>query len=267
LAEGACSCFVFFCVALTPRDSSDTLVRHISRYHEGKESFRSRALRACDHCKARKVQCSMGTPCHSCLQRELSCSYGTSAISDQPQQTLQTNSTPSQVALLTLDQEISELDKYIALYFTEFHPTWSFLHKSSFRPKRESQVLVHSVVMTGLWLSNEKGAKETAIEMHHTLMTSIQRQRVCVLPLLFARYRSYVPVVRMGYFSLRYNQRRNDLAHSHLSSHSLEHHTSLDSPETSIERGIGVSCARLRDPGRSREQQPEERHVQLSKYA
>jgi hypothetical protein len=84
---------------------------------------------------------------------------------------------------------MSELDKYMALYFTEFHPTWSFLHKSSFRPKRESQVLVHSVVMTGLWFSNKKGAKKTAIEMHQTLMASIQRQRVCIMPLLFAHYR------------------------------------------------------------------------------
>ena len=183
-----CFCFLFSCVALTPRDSSDTLVRHISRYHEGKESFRSRALRACDHCKARKIQCSMGTPCHSCLQRGLSCSYGTSATFDDPEQTLQTHSTPGQTASFNLDQETTELDKYIALYFTEFHSTWSFLHKSSFRPKRESQVLVHSVVMAGLWFSNEKGAKETAIEMHQTLMASIRRQSVCILPLLFARY-------------------------------------------------------------------------------
>jgi hypothetical protein len=43
--------------------------------------------------------------------------------------------------------------------------------------------------MAGLWFSNEKGAKETAIEMHQTLMTSIQHQRVCILPFLFARYR------------------------------------------------------------------------------
>ena len=180
---------MFSCVALTLRESSDTLVRHISRHHEGKESFRSRALRACDHCKARKIQCSMGTPCHSCLQRGLSCSYGTSATFDDPEQTLQTHSTPSQIASFNLDQEMTELDKYIAFYFTEFHPTWSFLHKSSFRPKRESQVLVHSVVMTGLWFSNKKGAKKTAIKMHQTLMTSIQHQRVCILPFLFARYR------------------------------------------------------------------------------
>jgi len=57
------------------------------------------------------------------------------------------------------------------------------------------------------------------------------------------------------------------LAHSYLSSDSLEHHTSLDSLETDLECGIGVSCARLRDLGGSREQQSEERHVQLSKYA
>lgn len=173
---------------LTCSDHSDTLHRHVSRRHEGKAWDRSRALRACAQCKTRKTQCSIVMPCSPCLGRGWLCLYedataGTTGDSQHQDQTL---ATPGQAGITSLDQRATELDRYTNDYFTQFHPMWSFLHKSSFRPERESQVLVHSVVMAGLWSSEEKGAKEAAVAMHQTLIASIRLQRVCtVSPLVF----------------------------------------------------------------------------------
>jgi hypothetical protein len=174
------------CVALTCSDHSDTLRRHVAQRHEGKESIRSRALRACAHCRTRKTQCSMVMPCSPCVERGWVCLYedttpGTTTGSQHKEQTL---ATPGQAKIISLDQEGPELDRYIDRYFTHFHPTWSFLYKSSFCPKRESQVLVHSVVMAGLWSSEDNGAKQTAVEMHKKLIASIRLQRVCTILLL-----------------------------------------------------------------------------------
>lgn len=41
----------------------------------------------------------------------------------------------------------SSLDDYVEIYFHHFHPSWPFLHLSTFNPTTEPGVLVQSVMM------------------------------------------------------------------------------------------------------------------------
>ncbi|KAH7345832.1 hypothetical protein BKA66DRAFT_506315 [Pyrenochaeta sp. MPI-SDFR-AT-0127] len=158
----------------------DSLRRHIVRYHEGRELIRTRVLRACTHCKARKTQCSGILPCAFCSERGLSCSY--EAMADGTAGDLQNfhgqmYELTSQTTLPSREQEMAEINSCTNSYFRHFHPTWSFLHKATFHPTKESRILVQSVVMVGLWVTKEMRAQTVATEIHERLMASIQLQR------------------------------------------------------------------------------------------
>ena len=53
----------------------DTLQKHLDLHHKG----RTRAVRACERCKAAKVKCDSQTPCARCVQAHQDCTYSTPA--------------------------------------------------------------------------------------------------------------------------------------------------------------------------------------------
>jgi Fungal specific transcription factor domain/Fungal Zn(2)-Cys(6) binuclear cluster domain len=53
----------------------DTLQKHLDLHHKG----RTRAVRACERCKAAKVKCDSRTPCAPCVRAHQDCTYNTPA--------------------------------------------------------------------------------------------------------------------------------------------------------------------------------------------
>jgi hypothetical protein len=68
---------------------------------------------------------------------------------------------------------------YVDLYFKLFHPYWPFIHQASFREYDEASLLIQSINVIGLWLSNEENAQSRAIALHDVLSSAIHEQTVC----------------------------------------------------------------------------------------
>ncbi|KAF9636104.1 putative C6 and C2H2 transcription factor [Lasiodiplodia theobromae] len=154
----------------------DSLRRHIKLHHRDKDLKRLRALAACVNCKARKTKCEGSAPCDFCLERGLQCKYdngGGGADQAQPEP-----ATSSQTPIDCTNLWSPEIDQYVEAYFARFHPTWSFLHKATFSPRRELPFLVQAVVMIGLWATTQQsGAREAAIKLHEKMRVSIREQQ------------------------------------------------------------------------------------------
>jgi hypothetical protein len=67
---------------------------------------------------------------------------------------------------------------FIDIYFHDFHPTWPFLHRGTFKIAKEPCILLQSMVMIGLWIKGGQKARDTAMTFHLKLLSAIQDQRV-----------------------------------------------------------------------------------------
>ncbi|GFG01657.1 zinc finger protein C11D3.17 [Aspergillus udagawae] len=159
---------------------SDTLRRHMRSMH-GVEAP-ARIKFACTSCRNQKARCQGGSPCSNCLRRGLQCSLA-QEDEDEGQQvgdlSGSTDSGPVAHPSPTHPKASrSEKERhYISLYFRLFHPYWRFIHQGSFKESAETPLLVQSMVVIGLWLSNEDNAQSRAIALHNVLSSAIHQQR------------------------------------------------------------------------------------------
>ncbi|KAI9376113.1 hypothetical protein BJX61DRAFT_539125 [Aspergillus egyptiacus] len=158
---------------------NDTLRRHIRRDHKDTEAPSTRALQACRACRMGKVRCRGGRPCDTCRAQDHDCIFdegppppveaGLSCPDGNPE--------PSTSSIgLGLDSA-SQIDRYVQLYFTEFHPHWPILHRGTFSVHHEPPLLVQAVLMIGLWVSGTSSAQRAALELHLKLGNSILAQK------------------------------------------------------------------------------------------
>ncbi|KAL2822080.1 hypothetical protein BJX63DRAFT_182447 [Aspergillus granulosus] len=145
----------------------DTLRRHMQKVHGMTEPARMKF--ACTWCRDQKSRCEGGPPCSNCLRRGLQCSLR----QDGEAQQCGHDSCPTDNK-----RSRSEKEKYfIAQYFRLFHPHWPFIHQGSFRECDEDPLLVQSIMVIGLWLSDEDNAQQRAIALHNVLGSAIYEQK------------------------------------------------------------------------------------------
>jgi hypothetical protein len=162
--------------------SSDTLRRHMRSMH-GVEAP-ARIKFACTSCRNQKARCQGGSPCSNCLRRGLQCSLAQEDEDEGQQMGDLSGSTDTRSVAhpSPTHPKASRSEKerhYISLYFRLFHPYWRFIHQGSFKESAETPLLVQSMVVIGLWLSNEDNAQSRAIALHNVLSSAIHQQRVC----------------------------------------------------------------------------------------
>ncbi|KAJ6115354.1 hypothetical protein N7486_001132 [Penicillium sp. IBT 16267x] len=157
--------------------ASDTLRRHVRREHKMIEPL-NRAARACENCHASKSRCQGAVPCDECLRRKLECSFDDHSGVVQkrrPESSADRASSP-----IHEEPPCNNWEKgaeYIRHYFETFHPHWSFVHRGSFNLRRETPLLVQSMVVIGMWASGEESAKSAAVELHDKINMAIRDQR------------------------------------------------------------------------------------------
>ncbi|KAL3441452.1 hypothetical protein BJX65DRAFT_254409 [Aspergillus insuetus] len=137
---------------------SDTLRRHIRQNH-GISCPISR-IRACDSCRALKARCDGGSPCRECSRRQIACSLSGTSPTLAP----------------TSSREEKE-KRAIAMYWSDFHPRWPFVHQASFQNYEEGPLLVQSIVAIGLWATGEQSARSAALQLHKVLGSALLEQR------------------------------------------------------------------------------------------
>jgi hypothetical protein len=156
-------------------ESRDTLRRHIWQHHKIKEPS-SRARQACEGCRATKSRCK-GLPCTECVRRVIECVFK-DQNQDQDQNPDQTTQSEDKGTTIHPTPLSNKRDQYINLYFEKFHPRWPFIHKGSFDAKRETPLLVQSMVVLGMWASGEESARSAAVDIHHNLDSAVRAQKV-----------------------------------------------------------------------------------------
>ncbi|CAG8054329.1 unnamed protein product [Penicillium salamii] len=144
---------------------SDTLRRHVWQHHKIKEPS-ARARQACEGCRATKSRCQGGLPCNECIRRSIECNFR-----DQNEEDKET-SVPLDPTLLS-----EKRDHYIQLYFEKFHPKWPFVHRGSFDVHHETPLLVQSMVVLGMWTSDEETTRRAAVDIHNNLDLAICQQK------------------------------------------------------------------------------------------
>ncbi|KAL4860452.1 hypothetical protein BDV12DRAFT_191694 [Aspergillus spectabilis] len=157
----------------------DTLRRHTQKMHGATEPPDTK--RACTACRIQKTRCEGGPPCSNCLRREIHCS---SSRGYKEQQRISHVSSPTaSLPAMSHDpptqskESHSEKERrYVDLYFKLFHPYWPFIHQVSFREYDEAPLLIQSINVIGLWLSNEDNARSRAIALHDVLGSAIDDQ-------------------------------------------------------------------------------------------
>lgn len=84
------------------------------------------------------------------------------------------------------DQGQLDIDYYVEIYFASFHFQWPIIHKSSFLRSKDSQphILVLSIAMIGLWVTEDKAAQSRAENMHDKLVALLESRKVSSLDLL-----------------------------------------------------------------------------------
>lgn len=154
--------------------SSDTLRRHIRQNHEGSGNMPP-IKQACENCRALKSRCQGGMPCTGCERRNIYCS-----LLDQPRSSEQElksrDQSPQHAASLSYPEKIQH---FLNLYFELFHPHWQIIHKGSFDPRTEADLLVKSMVVIGMWTTGVQSTQSAAIDLHAVLNSAIYQQRVC----------------------------------------------------------------------------------------
>lgn len=126
---------------------------------------------ACAHCRKTKSRCQGGSPCSECLRRGIHCSLDRQVEAPSPP-TGGSDIPPSSAGRSEPGR------RFLDLYFKKFHPYWLFVHRGSFDKDVESPLLVHAMVVIGLWMSEEPNARSAAIDLHKTLTSAISQQRV-----------------------------------------------------------------------------------------
>ncbi|KAH1330455.1 hypothetical protein KXW83_008332 [Aspergillus fumigatus] len=155
---------------------SDTLRRHVQKQHKITEPL-NRARRACAGCQAGKSRCEGGVPCEECVRRNIHCSLQDRPSIAEDQQT-RSSTAPSS----SLHREHSQLywdktKKWVDRYFDIFHRRWPFIHRGSFNVRRETPLLLQSMIVIGMWTSGEQSAQSAAVELYDQLDSAIQDQR------------------------------------------------------------------------------------------
>ncbi|KAF3400004.1 hypothetical protein F1880_008251 [Penicillium rolfsii] len=157
----------------------DTLRRHTQKMHGATEPPDMK--RACVACRIQKTRCEGGPPCSNCLRREIHCSsshgykeHPRVSHVNSPTASLQATShgPPTQRKGSHFEKE----QRYVDLYFELFHPYWPFIHQTSFREYDKAPLLIQSINVIGLWLSNEDNARSRAIALHGILGSAIDDQ-------------------------------------------------------------------------------------------
>lgn len=158
---------------------SDTLRRHMQKKHGVEVPTRTKV--ACTSCRNQKARCENGPPCTNCCRLGIQCSLkqsdGESGHNTCPTESLSLGShdSPAQSNRSRSEQE----RHFIDLYFRLFHPHWPFIHQGSFHEHHEAPLLVQSIIVIGLWLSEEEDAHSRAIALHKVLDSAIHEQKVC----------------------------------------------------------------------------------------
>ncbi|KAJ5833419.1 hypothetical protein N7474_001730 [Penicillium riverlandense] len=156
---------------------SDTLRRHVRQHHSLIVPLK-RAQRACESCHAGKSRCEGGVPCDRCLRRKIQCSFnGRTGTADNQVPGSRTPRASSMEHAQTRFQHMEKTEQCINLYFETFHPCWSFVHKGGFDMRRETPLLVQSMVAIGLWASGGQPAQSAAVELHSNLNSAIRDQK------------------------------------------------------------------------------------------
>ncbi|CAI7586010.1 unnamed protein product [Penicillium viridicatum] len=68
-------------------------------------------------------------------------------------------------------------DRFVGRYFDLFHPHWPFIHRGTFI-EYETPLLVQSMVVIGLWMTEEKKTRCQAVDLHNVLGAAIRQQTV-----------------------------------------------------------------------------------------
>lgn len=135
--------------------------------------------RACTHCRNNKIRCSGGNPCTNCSRRGRDCS-----LSGQREYTNYRLPKLGQDSPSLQPNRPAKESYYLHLYWKFFHPRWSFIHRSSFS-EHETPLLIQSMVVLGLWISQEPNAEAKAIELHNLLGSALRDQAVRCTPYQF----------------------------------------------------------------------------------
>jgi hypothetical protein len=83
------------------------------------------------------------------------------------------------VTPLSQEQAIPEgIDTSVICTSSFFHPDWPFVRQGSFRESNEAPLLIQSIIVIGLWLSDEENAQSRAVVLHNVLNIAINEQKV-----------------------------------------------------------------------------------------
>ncbi|PGH27364.1 hypothetical protein AJ80_00842 [Polytolypa hystricis UAMH7299] len=170
---------------------NDTLRRHIRQNHNASINSPSRARKACANCRVKKSRCEGGSPCSQCSRLKIHCSLNDQDSDDAGDCDTDSESMDTNLESVELQQKphlqqgssgtesVSEkIERYINLYFELFQHHWlHFIHKGTFDANNEPPLLVHSMVVIGLWASGEQGAQAAAVSLHGKLGLSICQQK------------------------------------------------------------------------------------------
>ncbi|KAL6229743.1 hypothetical protein BDW75DRAFT_224525 [Aspergillus navahoensis] len=169
---------VFFCSSCGHEfQRSDTLRRHIQKRHKIIEPL-NRARRACVGCHVGKTRCEGGIPCEECARRGIKCSFQEHDSTSEEQRT--GSSTPLSPSLNHGEPQLyywEKRAKWINRYFETFHPRWPFIHRGSFNVRRETPLLLQSMMAIGMWTSGEQSAQSAAVQLFDKLEFAIRDQR------------------------------------------------------------------------------------------
>ena len=251
--------------------------RHIKNFHQKYELPESRVRKACNACRTRKERCDGKSPCSSCERRGIYCSLSPDSAA---QTMIQTNTlTPAAVIMDTKDAETSitgpVIQKYIDIYFRDFHPHWPFLHPSTFDASREPFILVQSVVMIGMWITGHLAKRDAALELHRRLSDAVRVQAVNRQNLFYPLGTDLVAnteVITTGilvYSYIRLAAKYScSMAHGDLPEYTSPDHHGIVSRERKQQHRYKstapTQCRRLVHPGDSGPHLPSIRHVSLS---
>ncbi|KAL4887531.1 C6 and C2H2 transcription factor [Aspergillus karnatakaensis] len=160
-----------YCESTVTRN--DLLRRHVRIYHPQEDPYPSRrAQRACASCHKKKERCDGGFPCNACRRKGIACS---SAETNAPVERDTTEAAASNKSPAAIYFE-RNTQRYIDIYFKEFHPAWPFLYCSTFDLSTEPTVLVQSMVMLALWIKGDGDQKTAAVGLHERLCSVIYDQ-------------------------------------------------------------------------------------------
>ncbi|KAJ5129634.1 uncharacterized protein N7515_005673 [Penicillium bovifimosum] len=157
----------------------DTLRRHVQTVH-GIAEPAAQLKQACTHCRNQKIRCDGGPPCTNCQRRGIQCSLARQAEVVQPgpspNNALDTRWTRQGFLRLPPRMRRSEIeDRFVGRYFDLFHPHWPFIHQGTFT-EYETPLLIQSMVVIGMWMTDEEETRCQAINLHKVLGDAIRQQ-------------------------------------------------------------------------------------------